>query len=305
MNQLLVTLGTKLTERWLNLLVLPGALFLGVLAAGTTLGHTHWADVHRLSAALDDLTARPVLDHTGTAAVAVAAVLLLSSALSLAAQFLGSAVESYWLRESRFAFDHRRQRDRLAAWESLTGKRRDAIRDPATPAAEVYRLERARTRIGLAPPSRPTWYGDRLEAASERVEAVYGIDLDAVWPRLWLILAEPAQRQIEAARTSFTAAARLGAWSVGYLAVAVWWWPAVLLAAGCASVARSRARDSVESLASLVEAAVDVHGRDLAVLVGLAQADSGEPLSVDTGDRLSATFRKGGLFDRDDTPPGA
>ncbi|MFD6990965.1 hypothetical protein [Streptomyces sp. NPDC059943] len=133
MNQLLVTLGTKLTERWLNLLVLPGALFLGVLASGTTLGHAHWYDVHRLGEALDDLTARPVLDRAGTAAVAVAAVLLITTALSLAAQFLGSAVESFWLRESRSAFDNRRRRDRLRAWERLTRERNAAIRDPATP----------------------------------------------------------------------------------------------------------------------------------------------------------------------------
>ncbi|MCI3227195.1 hypothetical protein [Streptomyces sp. NP-1717] len=304
MNQLLVTLGTKLTERWLNLLVLPGALFLGVLAAGTTLGHAHWHDLPRLGEALDDLTARPALDRAGTAAVAVAAVLLLSSALSLAAQFLGSAVESFWLRESRFAFDHHRQRARLRAWERLTRERNAAIRDPAAKAAEIRRLDRARARIGLVPPSRPTWYGDRLQAAGERVEAVYGLDLDAVWPRLWLILAEPAQRQIEAARASFTAAARLGAWSLAYLAVAAWWWPAVLIAAGCALVARSRAHESTEALASLVEAAVDVHGRDLAVLVGLEQADVPGPLPVDTGDRLSETFRKAGLFDTDDDAPG-
>ncbi|WP_329034521.1 hypothetical protein OIE71_18480 [Streptomyces sp. NBC_01725] len=304
MNQLLVTLGTKLTERWLNLLVLPGALFLGVLAAGTTLGHAHWHDLPRLGEALDNLTARPALDRAGTAAVTVAAVLLLSSALSLAAQFLGSAVESCWLRESRSAFDHRRRRDRLRAWERLTRERNAAIRTPATPAGEIRRLDRARARIGLVPPSRPTWYGDRLQAAGERVEAVYGLDLDAVWPRLWLILPEPAQRQIEAARASFTASARLGAWSLAYLAVAAWWWPAALIAGGCALVARSRAHESMEALASLVEAAVDVHGRDLAVLVGLEETDAPGPLSQDTGDRLSETFRKAGLFDTDDDPDG-
>ncbi|MFI6691444.1 hypothetical protein ACIBLA_06720 [Streptomyces sp. NPDC050433] len=292
MNPLLVTLGTKLTERWLNLLVLPGALFLGVLAAGTTLGHTHWHDVHRLTKALDDLTARPVMDRAGTAAVAVAAVLLLAAALSLAAQFLGAAVEGFWLRESRFPLGRRLQRDRHAAWERLDRERTDAIRDPATPAAEIERLTRARDRIALVPPSRPTWYGDRLAAAAARVHAAYGIDLAAVWPRLWLILAEPAQRQIESARTSFAAAARLGAWSLGYLVVAAWWWPAALIAVGCAAVARSRARGAVEALASLVEAAVDVHGRDLAVLVGLEGADGTGLLSPDSGDRLSEVFRK-------------
>ncbi|MFD3484483.1 hypothetical protein [Streptomyces sp. NPDC058665] len=293
MNPLLVTLGTKLTERWLNLLVLPGALFLGVVAAGTTLGHTHWHDIDRLREALDDLTARPVLDRTGTAAIAVAVILLLSSALSLAAQSVGTAVESFWLRESRFPLGRRLQSRRHAAWQRLDHERTEAIRDPATPAADIERLTRARDRIALVPPSRPTWYGDRLAAAAARVHAAYGIDLAAVWPRLWLILAEPAQRQIESARLALATAARLGAWSLGYLAVAAWWWPAALIALGCTLMARSRAREAVESLASLVEAAVDVHARDLAVLVGLEPPEAtGGPLSPDTGDSMSEVFRK-------------
>lgn len=293
MNPLLVTLGTKLTERWLNLLVLPGALFLGVAAAGTTLGHARWYDLPRLSEALDDLTGRPVLDRTGTAAVAVAAVLLLSAALSLAAQFLGGAVERWWLRESPLPLETRLRRDRRAAWERLDRERTAAIRAPATPAAEIDRLTRARDRIALVPPTRPTWYGDRLAAAAARLEAAYDIDLAAVWPRLWLILSEPAQRQIESARASLAAAARLGAWSLGYLVVAAWWWPAALIAAGCALLARSRAHEAVESLASLVEAAVDVHARDLAVLVGLEPPDAAGPLSRASGDGMSGIFRKG------------
>lgn len=292
MNPLLLTLGTKLTERWLNLLVLPGALFLGVLAAGTTLGHTHWNDISRLTASLDELTARPVMDRTGTAAVAVAAVLLLSAALSLAAQFLGGAVESFWLRESRFPLDRRLRRRRHTAWQRLDRTRTDAIRDPATPAAAIERLTRARDRIALTPPSRPTWYGDRLAAAAQRVDAAYGIDLAAVWPRLWLTLAEPAQRQIESTRASFATAARLAAWSLGYLAVAAWWWPAALVAAACATVAHTRARASVEALASLVESAVDVHGRELTVLVGLQEPDRPGLLSPDNGESLSEIFRK-------------
>ncbi|MGW8451821.1 hypothetical protein ACWGLO_10015 [Streptomyces niveus] len=292
MNPLLLTLGTKLTERWLNLLVLPGALFLGVLAAGTTLGHAHWNNVHRLSESLDELTARPVLDRTGTAAVAVAAILLLSAALSLAAQFLGSAVEGFWLRESRFPLGRRLQRRRHTAWQRLDRERTDAIRDPATPPDGIERLTRARDRIALTPPTRPTWYGDRLAAAALRVHAAYGIDLAAVWPRLWLILSEPAQRQIESTRTSFATAARLGAWSLGYLTVAAWWWPAALIAAACAALAHSRARASVEALASLVESAVDVHARDLSTRVGLQAPDTPGLLSPADGDRLSEIFRK-------------
>ncbi|GAB2892123.1 hypothetical protein GCM10027074_70320 [Streptomyces deserti] len=55
-----------------------------------------------------------------------------------------------------------------------------------------------------------------MQAAADRVDAVYGVDLAALWPRLWPILAEPAQRQIQWPRDSFSAAARLAAWAVGY-----------------------------------------------------------------------------------------
>ncbi|MER5770653.1 hypothetical protein [Streptomyces sp. NPDC001985] len=294
MNPLLATLGGKLTERWLNLLVLPGALFLGAAAAGTTLGHAHALDPGRLRAALDDLAARPALDRAGTAAVVVAAVLLLSSALSLAAQFLGTAIERHWLRETRFPLSRALARRRAARWAELDRRVGEAITDPDAPAAGIVRLTRARDRLALAPPTRPTWYGDRMEAAAERVLAVYAVDLAAVWPRLWLILAEPAQRQIETARAGLAAAARLAAWSLGCLALAVWWWPALLAAAGCAAIARTRARESVEALAELVEAAVDVHGRDLAVLTGIADPETAEPLSRDAGDRMSEYFRKAG-----------
>ncbi|MGW6505999.1 hypothetical protein ACWGCP_00275, partial [Streptomyces niveus] len=90
----------------------------------------------------------------------------------------------------------------------------------------------------------------------------------------------------------FAAAARLGAWSLGYLTVAAWWWPAALIAAACATLAHSRARASVEALASLVESAVDVHARDLSTLVGLQAPDTPGLLSPANGDRLSEIFRK-------------
>ncbi|MGX2993215.1 hypothetical protein JNUCC64_02790 [Streptomyces sp. JNUCC 64] len=296
MNPLLATLGGKLTERWLNLLVLPGALFLGVLAAGVTLGHAHWYDLDRLRTALDSLAGRPALDRGGTAALVVALVLLMSSALSMTAQFLGAGVERYWFREARLAPSRALARRRAERYARADRRRVEAIRDPAVPEREIVRLTLARDRTGLVPPSRPTWYGDRLQAAGERVYAAYGVDLASLWPRLWLVLDEPAQRQIESARASVASAARLAAWALGYLVVARWWWPALVVAVGCALVARLRARDSVEALAQLVEAAVDVHARGLAVRVGVEAAEPERapgPLGHESGDRLSEVFRKG------------
>ncbi|MFH8491294.1 hypothetical protein [Streptomyces longisporoflavus] len=307
MNPLLATLGGKLTERWLNLLVLPGALFLAATAVGTTLGHRHWNDVDGLRTTLNDLAARPALEHTGTAALLVALVLLTASAASLAAQFLGGVIEQYWLRFARDPLSHalvERRRRRWARREQqldaaypivrTDAEAGDAVATPAQPFAQIQALTDARNRVALREPARPTWYGDRMQATADRVEAAYGVDLAALWPRLWLILPEPAVRHIQSAHDSFGAAARLAAWAVGYALLACWWWPALLAALGCAAVARSRARDALEALAGLIEAAVDVHGRELAERIGLTGADSTGLLDHETGDRMSELFRKAG-----------
>lgn len=108
-------------------------------------------------------------------------------------------------------------------------------------------------------------------------------------------MADPSRtavRQIRSTRDSFTAAARLAAWAVGYALLACWWWPAVLAAVGCAAVARSRARSGLDALASLIEAGVDVHGRELGTRVGLIAPEAQGLLDPDTGDGMSEVFRK-------------
>lgn len=313
MNPLLATLGGKLTERWLNLLVLPGALFLAATAVGTTLGHRHWNDLDGLRTTLDDLATRPALERTGTAALLIALVLLTATAASLAAQFLGGVIEQYWLRSARDPLSRalvdrrwrtwgRRERELDAAYpitrtdaypdDDANDGDGDAVPTPARPLAQIQALTDARNRVALREPTRPTWYGDRMQATADRVEAAYGVDLAALWPRLWLILPEPAVRHIQSAHDSFSAAARLAAWAVAYALLACWWWPAALVAVGCAAVARSRARGALEALAGLIEAAVDVHGRELAERVGLIGADSTGLLGHETGDRMSELFRK-------------
>ncbi|MFC0598234.1 hypothetical protein [Streptomyces palmae] len=306
MNPLLATLGGKLTERWLNLLVLPGALFLAAAAVGTTTGHRHWHDADRLRTTMDDLAAHPALDRTGTAALLVALVLLAASAASLAAQFLGSAIEWYWLRFGRDPLSRALTARRARRWKERdrrldeavgqaqrTGTGPDgAVLVPRGTLVRIQTLTEARDRIALREPARPTWYGDRMQATADRVEAAYGVDLAALWPRLWLLLPEPAVRQIQSAQESFGAAARLAAWGLAYALLACWWWPAAPVALGCAAVARARARTALEALAGLIEAAVDVHGRELAARVGLLAPESAGLLAHDTGDAMSEVFRK-------------
>ncbi|MFD5875542.1 hypothetical protein [Streptomyces sp. NPDC060322] len=306
MNPLLATMGTKLTERWLNLLVLPGALFLAVAAAGTELGHRRWHDLDRLRTTLDELAARPAMDRTGTAVLLVAGALLAGAAASLAAQFLGSAIQLYWLRSARDPLSYALVDRRRRKWRRRDGELEAAFRRATPLAAEegegvtvtprserrIQALTAARDRVAVREPVRPTWYGDRMQAAADRVHAAYGMDLAALWPRLWLILADPTGQQIRSVRTSFDAAARLIAWAVGYALLALWWWPAALIALGCGVVGRSRARSALDSLAELIEAAVDVHGRELAERVGLIGTETTGLLRHETGDQMSELFRK-------------
>ncbi|MFJ3616997.1 hypothetical protein ACIPSH_02440 [Streptomyces iakyrus] len=306
MNPLLATLGGKLTERWLNSLVLPGALFLATTAVGAVLGHRHWHDADRLRTTLDELAARPALDRTGTAALLVALVLLTATAASLAAQFLGSGIERCRLRFGRDPLSRARTARRARRWRQRDAELTEAIEyayrtgaghggagtSANSTLARVQALTEARDRIALREPARPTWYGDRMQATADRVEAAYGVDLAVLWPRLWLILPEPAVRQIQSAHDSFSAAARLAAWAVGYALLACWWWPAALAAVGCAAVARSRARTALDALAGLIEAAVDVHGRELATRIGLLSPETPGRLARNTGDDMSALFRK-------------
>ena len=79
--------------------------------------------------------------------------------------------------------------------------------------------------------SHPTWIGDRLYACRVRTATAYGLDLGAMWPRLWLIVPDVVRTEIGVAREAFSAAARLMAWALLYLALGIWWWPAITLAA--------------------------------------------------------------------------
>ncbi|MFI9306926.1 hypothetical protein [Streptomyces triculaminicus] len=50
--------------------------------------------------------------------------------------------------------------------------------------ARIQALTESRDRVSLREPARPTWYGDRMQATADRVEAAYGLDLAALWSPL-------------------------------------------------------------------------------------------------------------------------
>lgn len=63
----------------------------------------------------------------------------------------------------------------------------------------------------------PTRLGNILRAAERRPLEKYGLDAIICWPRLWLLLPEPAKKDLQDARADLSNAARLWLWSILFL----------------------------------------------------------------------------------------
>ena len=125
--------------------------------------------------------------------------------------------------------------------------------------------------------------------ATQRIHTAYDLDLSSAWPRLWLVIPEAVRTELTAARDAYTAAARLTGWAMLYLLPALWWWPALPIAAAIAVTAWVRARTATAVLAELIEATVDLYGRDLATQLGIP---TDGPLSREMGLAITTTLRK-------------
>ncbi|KUL55470.1 hypothetical protein ADL22_00830 [Streptomyces sp. NRRL F-4489] len=289
-------LGRQLAQRWTGRLGLPGVLLAATALAGSALGQRHAFDharlAHRAAAGAAAFAARPP-----------AVQLLLAGGLLLAVAAAGAAVESaagvvlrLWLgpwpralRGPAAALTARRE-GRWAAAQRRVADLQAALPAPRAPAEARELDEAAAAREAIAParPSRPTWMGDRVAGADARVLHQYGLDLAAVWPRLWLVLPQEVRDEVTAARRRVEAAARLATWAVPFAALAVVWWPALPLAAVPALAGWRRGRSAVATYAVLLEAAVDVHAADLA-----ARAEEGGEWTVERGEALTRRLRKG------------
>lgn len=302
MGGLLTEVGKKLAERWLSLLVLPGALYLAIATTAHTLGHPHPFDLSRLTDQITTWANHPTASTTGGHVVVLAATLTGAAAAGLAAQALGSLVERLWLaadwpawpppfRQLAARQTKRRHEPWTTAARAWHQHREDDRRTQANtghradPTAR-HAAERAMTRIAPEEPARPTWCGDRLNAVALRLDRDHHLNLATAWPHLWLILPEETRTQVTAARQALTRATTLAAWALLYLPLTVWWWPAALITATLALIARTRTRTATDTYALLLEAATRIHARDLADRLGL---DPTGPLTPDTGALL--TFR--------------
>ncbi|MFI7316823.1 hypothetical protein [Streptomyces venezuelae] len=297
MTGLLTELSKRLAERWLSLLVLPGALFLGAAFTARTLGHAHALDAELLVREVQAWHPAPGAGAGVRLAVLLLMVALLAAALGLVAQTLGSLLERLWFaadwtlwprplralaawrvtkrRERRATAERAYERVRQRIGESLiagdgggdgTGDDTDDdVRD-----ADLRTARLAMARVSQEKPHRPTWTGDRMHAVTLRLAQDLALDLATVWPALWQLLPDAPRQQIEATREALDRAATLAAWAVLYALLAVWWWPALPLAAATFLTAKLRIRGATDAYARLVEASVYLYLGELAERLGVS-----------------------------------
>ena len=285
MTEFLGEIGEKLGERWVAFLAISGFLYLAAVTAAVVLGQDHALDFQSLSRQIIKWAGSAGLKSTGGVVLIAGAVLAGSVVAGLAAAALGRLTERAWTIPGR-----RRPAKWLTDWRRARSLRAKRIADdPASSQEQVRKAIAQADRICLVDADRPTWLGDRLRASDVRVRRTYGLDLAAAWPRLWLITPDVVRTEISAAREAFTAAARLTGWSVLYLILVIWWWPAAPIALIVGTTGVVKARRAVGDLADLVESAVDLHGRELAAQLG--RATTGQ-LTADVGGELTSLMRK-------------
>ena len=285
MTAFLAGIGQKLADRWAALLILPGLAYLAAATAAAVLGQRGAVDFTALSNQVANWAASAGTRSAGAAVLLAAGILAGSALAGYIAETGGQLTEILWTvpgrrGPARWLASRRRRHSRAA---------KAAADQALAPQAEVLAAMREADRICVIEADRPTWIGDRLRACHVRVEKAYGLDLDAAWPRLWLILPEPARSEIAAARDSFSFAARVTAWGILYLLLAIWWWPASLVAVAAMAAGTVKARAAVAILTDLVEAAVDLYAHELAAQLG---EQISRPLPSDVGRRLTVLMRK-------------
>ena len=276
-------LAKTLADRWISLLVLPGAFFLGAVWLSVSLGHSDAWNVALFDPAGREGRGqgrRPAERGAGTPR-----------------RGRTGGRRRYGLRRAGAGHRHParlagpRPRPfaplaaagtvrRRARWHRLVEERRGLeAASPVTRTREqqdrIDTVAHRITRLAMAEPGRPTWNGDRIHAVESIAYHRYGLDLTYGWSRLWLVLPDPARTELTAAHSAFAAAVATGTWAVPYLLLTVVWWPAVLVAGGIGLTGWVRARAAVADFTTLTEACLDLYGRTLAAALGVGDLQRG------------------------------
>jgi hypothetical protein len=295
-------LGKQLADRWLTLLVLPGVLYLAVAAAAHTLGQQHPFDVEFLAAKITAIAKNPVVTGTSGQILLLIAVLVGAAGIGVAAQGVGAVVQravlaagwtrwlapvpwliGRWVRLRQLRWDHA---DRVYDDEL----QRALLPNPADRPDPAVRQAAAgrRARISTERPERPTWTGDRIQAAVLRLDRDCWADLAVVWPYLEHVLPDGLRSDLGDAQAALSRAATLAGWAVLYVLLAWWWWPAAPLAVAIAVAARYRMRAGADDYARLLETAGRLYIPTLAGALGISHTG---PLDRELGTAVTEQLR--------------
>lgn len=289
-------LAKKLAERWVSLLAIPGLLFLTALLVGVRLRWAHAVDVDYALDSLDELATEIGQWPAARKALAVAGVLLAAAAVGLAAGGLAAGVRLIWLGHwpaplARWGSNARRNRWDALVEQRFTLEKKDGRTDESQ--AMINHLAARANQLAMARPASPTWIGDRFHAVESIGYERYGLDLTFVWPAFWLAAPDLVRSEIAAAGSQFADATVRGAWATLYGLLAVLWPPSAGVAVILGVVAWRRGRSSAAAQTRLVEAALDLHGRALAMTLGVSGADTTGPLTPEEGAEITHICRKG------------
>lgn len=303
MTKFFETLASKLAERWLTLLALPGAVFVLAIWAGLSLGQENATDVHRLVAAADATATRISAWSAGAQIVAVVAIAVAATGLGYFVRLAANLTCRIWLDDlpmiqpmtrRHAATLQRRWQEAEKAWKSLQ-RPYDPDGLPASPmeSAQAERSSEAlatMARIAHTRPARATWMGNQIHSLESILTNHYDIDLTWTWPRLWTILPDSPRSDLTEANTAFTTAAVRATWAVPWLLLALTWWPALPIACALAISGWRAARTAIDTLATLTEAVIDTYGPALAVDLGLITDK--QRLDPDLGRQITDLVRK-------------
>ncbi|MFI6302461.1 hypothetical protein ACIBCH_11370 [Amycolatopsis thailandensis] len=296
MSDFFKELAKTLAQRWVGLLLVPGALFVVGALVGVRLGHAHALDLSMASQAFT-AAATSVAGRAGTVQAVVLVVALLASAgVGLLVQAMAGVTRGLWLGQWPGAILTAR---RIRKWERRLRYRQELeAADPAASrsASAQDKIDRATARmnaVAMARPGRPTWMGDRIHAVEAIAAGRYGLDLPFAWPRLWLTMPETARAEISAANGAFAAAVTVASWAWPTLLLGAFWWPAIVVAVVIGTTGWVRGRAAITDLTALAESALDLYGCALATAVGVETQRTAGPMEVDEGAQVTAIFRKG------------
>ena len=294
-------LAKKLAERWVTLLLIPGALFVAAVSIGARVGHRHALDYPRLHAAVSDVATTIGRQSAGSQAVALVAVLLAAVGAGLAVQAMAGVTRAVWLGLWPWPLtrlQNRRAKKRRERWDDLRNDKWElqtryplASRTPEQQ-REIDIVAARINRLAWTEPGRPTWMGDRIHSLEYLALHRHGLDLMFAWPRLWLVLPDAARAEISTAHAAFAAAVATGTWAWPYLLLGSIWWPAILVGIGIGTTGWVQARAAITDLTALSEAALDLHGRSLATALGVAEPGRVGPLTIAEGQQLTQLIRR-------------